>query len=178
MFFNSTSHRLNGFKKMLLFAVLNSLHPAVASPSFGQPIIAVSVTDCEKNYLVQVYESGRVEYRGVNGVKTIGRRESQISQPALEALLKKFDEFGFTSDNRVDLPSLQSSRGPLEAIRLRRGDQEMTFFSTRITPRPLLAKLRSEIIRTTKVDQWLDTPDQVFCTEKTYIPISYLKTNP
>jgi hypothetical protein len=178
MFSNLKFYSFNGFRQILLLAGLNSLHPAVASPSFGQPIIAASVTDCEKNYLVQIYESGRVEYRGVNGVKTLGRRESQISQPALEALIKKFDEFGFTSDNRVDLPSLHSSRGPLESIRLRHGDQEMTFFSTQITPRPLLAKLRSEIIRTTKVDQWLDTPDQVSCREKTYIPISYLKSNP
>lgn len=178
MFSNIKFYSFNGFWQLLLLALLNSLHPAVASPSFGQPIIATAVTDCEKDYLIQIYESGRVEYRGTWGVKTLGRRESQISQPALKVLLKKFDELGFTSDNRVDLPSLHSSRGPIEAIRLRHGDQEMTFFSTQITPRPLLAKLRSEIIRTTKVDQWITNPDYAYCTEKQGISINILKTNP
>jgi hypothetical protein len=177
MFINNTTHRCNRLGQVLFLALLNCLHPATATPSFGQPIIASAVTDCKKSYLIQIYENGRVEYRGTWGVKTLGRRESQISQPALEALLKKFDEFGFASDNRVDLPSLGNDHGPMEAIRLNRGDQTMTFFNTQITRRPLLPKLRSEIMRATKADQWVDNPDRAICRERWLNAASYLKVN-
>ncbi|MFI3156851.1 MAG: hypothetical protein QX199_11915 [Methylococcaceae bacterium] len=177
--------KFNHFNQILLLSVLSSLHPTVAG-SFGQPIITSALTDCEKYYLIQIFESGRVEYRGGWGVKTLGRRETQISQQALAALLKKFDEAGpITSDDREKLPSMNRIHGPTAAIRLRYGSRDLTFYGLGIrnstyqpSKRPTLTwfqMLRQEIIHTTKADQWVTNPNRGICPEKHDIRINYLK---
>lgn len=169
-------YRFKCFNQILLCVVLSSLHPAVAG-SFGQPVITSALTDCEKYYLIQIFENGRVEYRGGWGVKTLGRRETQISQQALEALLKKFDEAGFiTSDDREDLPAMNRIHGPMEAIRLRHGDRDLTFYEYGKKPsRTWFEMLQREIIRTTKADRWVTNPKRGLCLEKHAIRINNLK---
>jgi hypothetical protein len=169
---------INKFKRliqMLLLAALSGLHPATAS-LLDQPVITLSLTDCEKAYLVRIFENGRVEYRGGRNVKIPGRHESQISKPALEALLKKFDAANITADDRENLPSMSRRNGPNQAIRLRHDNLDITYFVTqnRIS-NARFAMLKQEIMRTTKADKWLFDPNFGRCLERHAIRINDLK---
>lgn len=159
--------RYKCLNQILLCAVLSSLHPAVAG-SFGQPIITSAITDCEKNYLIQIFENGRVEYRGAWGVKTLGRRETQVSQQALAALLKKIEDVGsLLEQGQTELPLTLY----METILLHQHDREVVFRGRS----SLWDKLRVEIIRTVKLERWIDDPNRALCLENHAIRINNLK---
>jgi hypothetical protein len=150
------------FNQILFLAVISSLHPAVAS-LLDPPVVALSLTDCEKNYLVQIFESGKVEYRG-GGVKTLGRREGQINQQELDSLIKKFNLADVISDDRESLPAMDPRL--MVAIRIRYGNRDLTFLETGKASRGRFRTLQEEIIRTTKLKQWVTDPMRGLCMGK------------
>ena len=159
--------RFKRFNQILLCAVLSSLHPAVAG-SLGQPIITSALTDCEKYYLIQIFENGRVEYRWAWGVKILGRRETQISQQALTRLIKKVEEAEpLLEQVKTELPLTLY----MEAILLHQQNREVALRGRGA----LWDKLRVEIARATKLERWTGNPNRALCLENHAIRVNNLK---
>lgn len=139
--------------------VVNHLNSAVSNP-IEPPVISYALIDCKKAYLIQLFESGKVEYRGAYGVKTIGKREAKISQQAVNELLKKIERLGGFSgvDDRINLPvRLEMATG--EAIRLRQGNKTMIFIKLDpflTNPDSLVTILQPDIFSITNASQWVD----------------------
>lgn len=146
--------------------VVSHLNLAVSNP-IEQPVISYALIDCKKAYLIQIFESGKVQYRGAYGVETIGKRETQISKQALNELLKKIERLGGFSgvDDRINLPArLGMATG--EAIRLRQGNKTMTFIKLDpflANPNSLVTILQPEIFSITNASQWLDFSHPTMC---------------
>jgi hypothetical protein len=163
---------------MLLLVALNMLHSAIAQP-IEQPVIVFAVTDCQKAYLIRLFESGKIEYRGAYGVKTMGKREAQISSQVVKEVLKKFEEAGSFSveDDRIRLPLLteNATGGIREAIYLHQGNKTATFLDSgnffssvmpeRSKPNPLFSVFRGMILRKTNAEQWVTYTEVGVCLE-------------
>jgi hypothetical protein len=183
------------FAQLLLLGIFCVLQPVMAG-LLDPPVITLSLTDCEKAYMVQIFEDGRVEYRGGFGVKVQGWRDAHVNPQDVAALLKKFDEAGAaTWDDREDLPGMRIREHGLTAIHLHKGDRELTSFGGKHgTPLYLgimsvdelrrnhknlnvtFALLQLEIIRITNLQQWVLDPTQSLCLNGSAIRINSLKT--
>ncbi|MGZ3814786.1 MAG: hypothetical protein ACXVA0_23840 [Mucilaginibacter sp.] len=159
--------RFKRFNRILLLFALSSLHPGVAG-SFGQPTITSALTDCEKYYLIQIFENGRVEYRGGWGVKALGRRQTQISQQALTALLKKIESTeSLLREVQTELPATLY----MQVILLHQHDREVALRGDS----SLIDKLRIEIIRMAKLERWIGDLNRAICLEHHAIRVNNLK---
>ena len=93
------------------------------------PVISYSVTDCRRSYLAQLFDDGRIEYRGGVGVKTRGWQTGHTSPQAVQAILKKIDAASiFTTDDRENLPAWNSRDHGMAAIRIRQANRYLTFY--------------------------------------------------
>ena len=185
------------FQLLLLVSlcVLKQANAGLLDP----PVITLSLIDCEKAYMVQIFEDGRVEYRGGFGVKTRGWRNAQINPHDVAALSKKFKESvnsKFLIENREDLPGMAIREHGLTVLELNQDEIKRTFESGGKHGSPLFggimsidklrrnqnkslnvtfALLQLEIIRITKLQQWVSDPTQNFCREGTNIRFKNLK---
>jgi hypothetical protein len=157
--------KFNRFIKILLLVILSSLYSPITY-SDEKALIAFSVTDCEKAYLIQIFKNGKITYWGGYGVKVIGKRKAYMSKQTLKALLKKFDDAHFiTTDNRVTPPVTRSGNS-WGAIRLYQKNQTAIFFNPHLSPDSSILILQTEIIRVTKAKRWVtDTNVTNYCDE-------------
>jgi Domain of unknown function (DUF6438) len=153
------SIKLKSAVSIVLLVILNNVNSAVASP-IEQPVVAFAVTNCDTAYLIRLFESGKVEYRGNYGVKTLGKHETEISPQAVKDLLKKFTDAG--SFNVIDDRLNPSFVG--EAIYLRQGNKTAIF-----SVNPLLPFLREQTLRVSNATQWFDYKEFTSC-KKSSIP--------
>jgi hypothetical protein len=171
---------------VFLWIALNSFHSAIAQ-SIKQPIIVFAVTDCEKAYLIRVFENGKVEYRGAYGVKTLGQHESKITQEKVKDLLKQIEFAGAFSvvDDQIRLSSFNNSdRGGIkEAIYLRQGHRTATFFHYGLSTfsvskaSPLFFALQKIILKETNAERWVNYTESVVCWESDTIAVDNIKTS-
>jgi len=116
------------FNQLVLLAFLVLLQPVKAG-LLDPPVISYSVTDCRRSYLVQLFDDGRIEYRGGAGVKSRGWHTVHTSPQAVQAILKKIDgDPIFTSDDRENLPAWNNRDIGMAAIRIRQANRYLTFF--------------------------------------------------
>jgi len=113
--------------QLVLVVFLGLLQPVKAG-LLDPPVISYSVTDCRKSYLVQLFEDGRIEYRGGTDVKTRGWQTGHTSPQAVQAILKKIDADPiFATDDRENLPAKTRDHG-MSAIHIRQANRDMTFY--------------------------------------------------
>ena len=111
-----------------LIVLLNFI-PSVNAGLLDPPVISYSITDCRRSYLVQLFDDGRIEYRGGAGVKSRGWHTGHISPQAVQTILKKINSNPiFTSDDRENLPRWNNRDIGMAAIRIRQANQYLTFF--------------------------------------------------
>jgi len=171
---------------VFLWIVLNSFHSAIAQ-SIKQPIIVFAVTDCEKAYLIRVFENGKVEYRGAYGVKTLGQHEVQISQQKVKNLLKQIETtgaFNVTDDQiRLPLSNYRYKGGIKEVIYLRQGHKTATFFHQGAAffsvskANPLFSVLQKIILKETNAEQWVTYTEPIICWESDTPATDKIKSN-
>jgi hypothetical protein len=182
--------------QLILLGIL-SVFQSVAANLLDPPVITLSSTDCNKAYMVQIFEDGRVEYRGGFGVKVRDWRYTHIARELVAALLKKFDDLDLAAlEDREDLPGNGLREHGLTAIRLNDGNRQFTSFGGKNgTPLYLgimsidelrnnhknldltFALLQLEIIRITNLQQWVSDPTLSVCRNRYSISISDLKIN-
>lgn len=115
-------------KWMLLIVLLNFI-PSVKAGLLDPPAISYSITDCRRSYLVQLFDDGRIEYRGGAGVKARGWQTTHTSPQSIQAILKKIDADPiFTTDDRENLPAWNNRDIGMAAIRIRQTNRYLTFF--------------------------------------------------
>jgi hypothetical protein len=181
----------------LLLIILSGLQPVMAG-LLDPPVITLSVVDCKKAYMVQIFEDGRVEYRGGFGVKAEGWHNANINSQDVTSLLKKFKKIdSIQLENREDLPGVNSRKHGLTVIQLNQNGSKLTFYAGGKLGSPLLSgimsvdKLRStfnknlnvtfallqlEIIGITNLQQWVLDPTQSYCLDGASIRVDSLKT--
>ncbi|MDP1614768.1 MAG: DUF6438 domain-containing protein [Methylococcales bacterium] len=162
------------FIQPLLLASLCILKPAIAG-LLDPPVITLSLIDCEKAYMVQIFEDGRVEYRGGFGVKTKGWHNANINPQDVVSLMKKIKETTSPASNdRENLPILDLGAASI-AIRVRQESCYLTYFSTGDNSKSKFPILQQAIIKATNLVQWVNDPTLGHCLEKHSVRINNLK---
>lgn len=165
---------LNRFTLTKLLIILVCITPVSANSI--QPIITVALADCKKAFLIQIFENGRVEYRGTYGVKKTGIHDEQLSQEELEKLVNTIKEKRLEWHDRPGLPDTLFR----EAIRFRQNEEQFTFLGEYKRSDPVIALLRREIVRVTNTGRWIGDPElshdaDAGCLEKQAIIFKQLK---
>lgn len=114
------------------------------------PAISLSVYYCGKAYLIQLFESGLVEYRGLQGVKIIGRRNVVINSSVVSSLLKQADANGFfRADNRLE-NATNGKKIPRLAIRIQQSEKTATVFNLNEA-----LSVEHEILKIKEISKWI-----------------------
>lgn len=136
--------------KVLLLIFIGLSYPDDSYAFNTNPVISLSVYYCEKAYLIQLFDSGLVEYRGLRGVKTLGQRNTVINASIVSGLLKQAEDNGFfLADNRLkeDVNSRKFSR---LAIRIQHGEKSATVFNSNEA-----LSLENEILKIREIAKWI-----------------------
>lgn len=139
---------------LILFILLDS---SVSYASNNVPAISLGVTYCRKIYLIQLYDSGLVEYRGLSGVKTVGRRNTVIKPSIVSDLLKQAEDGGFfLADNRIN--RLDWRKMPALAIRIQQNEKSATLMDS-----DAALSLENEILKIKGISNWIGNEKRVGC---------------
>lgn len=135
---------------LLTFIGLSFLKESWASDN--NPAISLGMY-CKQVYLIQLYDSGWVEYRGLSGVKTLGKRNTVIKPSIVSGLLKQAENVGFfLADNRLHLPYI--TKLPRTAIRIRKGEK-----STTVLDANEALQLKNDILKIKTISRWIGEED-------------------
>lgn len=139
----------------------------------SEPIVSYSHIYCGQAYLLQLFEDGQVEYRGLYGVKLLGKRSNKISEEALNKLLIKAEDSGFfLVDDRLDLPLRQRAM-PKNGIRIKKGDKSTTLFNINSYNKKFMPIL-DDFIKITKSEQ-LTGKIRDGCSHDEFIRYKFIK---
>jgi hypothetical protein len=135
---------------LLTFIGLNFLKESWASDN--NPAISLGMY-CKQVYLIQLYDSGWVEYRGLSGVKTLGKRNTVIKPSVVRDLLKQAEDAGFfLADNRLHLPD--RTKFPRTAIRIQKGEKSATLLDANEA-----LQLKNDILKIKTISSWIGEED-------------------
>ena len=140
----------------------------------NEPTVSFSHIYCGQAYLLQLFEDGQVEYRGLYGVKILGTRSNKISEEALNRLLRKAEDSGlFLVDDRLDLPLIQRAM-PENGIRINKGDKSTTLFNINSYNKRFIPLL-NDFIKITKLEQLTGKIRKNGCGHEEFIRYKFIK---
>lgn len=136
--------------KFILFAIaLCVITPSVMANSSKNPVLVIAETNCDKTYLIQIYESGKISYRGGTGVNVFGKNETKISKQTLNELLNKFNQTGLMT-SYSEQEQLIAGVAHL-SIQLYQNNQTFNFSKSS----DKLEKFRDDVIETINLKKWI-----------------------
>lgn len=143
--------------KALLLAVIGLIASHASFASGDTPAISLGVMHCGQTYLVQLFDNGLVEYRGLRGVKAVGRRKTVVKSSIINGLLEQAENSGFfLTDNRINLPRYEGF--PRTAIRIEQGEKTVTLLNANSA-----LSMKDEILKIQDISKWVGKESQKGC---------------
>lgn len=135
--------------KMLLLALIGLAGSNVSCASNNDPAISLGVMGCGQTYLVQLFDSGWVEYRGLRGINTVGRQNTAIDPSIVNDLLKQAEDGGFfLADNRMRF--IHWGKFPNVVVKIQQGDKTATLLESKEA-----LSLQNEILKIKEISKWI-----------------------
>jgi hypothetical protein len=136
-----------------VFLLLNL--PSATANSLQEPVLTIVETNCKKNYLIQLFDNGEINYVGVFGVKKIGKHKAKIKKSVLIHLLNELSNTeamkNYNKDDQFKGRSVASS-----GIRLQKNNKTYNFLHLDTTSDlDELEKFKNDAIKKINLEKWI-----------------------